>query len=195
MSLEIRELQLEDLQTAAGLSRYVFDYCLRNRMEFEQSIVFIEEYISEEHLKSFYEEEKIVLWGAFDENEMVAVAGLQTDGLITMLYVLPAYQNKGCGARLLFTMREYAKSILGLERVNLNATPAWTNAYFAKNGFRKYNVRQNLYSPFISMYAEGSHVTLKEKRRVPWQVIFFAVAGSLLFATTAGVLFMISYLF
>lgn len=195
MSFEIKLLQEEELKIAAGLSRYVFDYCLRNRMEFQQTVAFVEEYITEENLVKLYLENKLVLWGVFEENQMVAVAGLQSEGMITMLYVLPAYQNKGYGSHLLKTVREYAKHTLNLERVTLNATPAWTSAYFKKRGFSFFRSDRNLQVPFIPMYAMSNEIASYEKRRVPWQVVFFVVVGSLLIATTAGVLFMISYLF
>ena len=54
--MEIRILQEEELVNAAGLSRYVFDTCLRNRMEFTQTIPFVEIYISELNLREMYRE-------------------------------------------------------------------------------------------------------------------------------------------
>ena len=95
--MEIRILKEEELANAAGLSRYVFDICLRNRIEFPQTIVFVEEYMSTEHLRQLYREEKLTLWGAFSEDQLVAVSGLQSDGMITMLYVLPQFHHKGIG--------------------------------------------------------------------------------------------------
>ena len=43
--MEIRLLKEEELQNAAGLSRFVFDNCLRHRMEYPQTITFVEEYL------------------------------------------------------------------------------------------------------------------------------------------------------
>ena len=51
--MEIRVLREEELIHASGLSRFVFDACLRNRMEFLQTIPFVEEYISEANLKEY----------------------------------------------------------------------------------------------------------------------------------------------
>ena len=45
--MNIRILEEMELGQASGLSRYVFDTRLRNRMEFTQTIPFIENYISE----------------------------------------------------------------------------------------------------------------------------------------------------
>ena len=57
--MEIRILQKEEIKTASGLSRYVFDTCLRNRMEYPQTIAFVEEYIAEENINTLNEEGKL----------------------------------------------------------------------------------------------------------------------------------------
>lgn len=193
--MEIRILQKEDVKTAAGFSRYVFDACLRHRMEYPQTIAFVEEYIAEENLEKMFEACELILWGAFEGEQLVAVAGLQRDGLITMLYVLPTHQNRGYGSRLLKTMREYAKNTCGFQKVTVNANPAWTSFYFKKKGFSNLNANQDLKAPFVPMYASSEEVGMYEKRKVPKAVIIFAVIGCILFATTIGIWYLISYLF
>lgn len=193
--MEIRILQNEEIKNAAGLSRYVFDSCLRNRMEYPQTIAFVEKYITEDYLKNLHEACELILWGAFEGEELIAVSGLQRDGLITMLYVLPQYQNKGYGSRLLKVMREYAKDVCGFEKVHLNANPAWTSFYFTKKGFLMVDTKQDLRAPFVPMYAKSTELAAFEKRPVPKAVIVFAVIGCILFATTVGSWFMLSYLF
>lgn len=193
--MEIRILQKEEIKIVSGLSRYVFDYCLRNRMDYPQTIAFVEEYITEENLAKLCDENKLLLWGAFVETQMVGVAGMQSDGMITMLYVLPQYQNRGYGSMLLKTMREYGKEVCGFAKVTINANPAWTSFYFGKKGFIHANPNPNLRDPFVPMYALSTNIVGFEKRPVSKRVIAFAVAGCILFATLAGSLFMISYLF
>jgi len=193
--MEIRILQKEEIKIASGLSRYVFDYCLRNRMEYPQTIAFVEEYIAEANLAKLLEENKLLLWGAFEEEQMVGVAGMQSDGMITMLYILPQHQNKGYGSLLLKTMREYGKEACGFTKVTLNANPAWTSFYFGKKGFIHVNPKPNLREPFVPMYALSTNIEGFEKRPVSKRVIAFAVAGCILFATIISSLFMISYLF
>ena len=193
--MEIRILQEEEIKIASGLSRYVFDTCLRNRMEFPQTIAFVDEYISESNLQNLTQACELILWGAFEGEQLVAVSGLQRDGLITMLYVLPQCQNRGYGGRLLKTMSDYAKDICGFEKVTLNANPAWTSFYFAKMGFTHVNPDQDIKAPFVPMYAMSNYMEGFEKRPVSKRVIAFTVAGCLLFATVAGCLYMISYLF
>lgn len=193
--MEIRILQKEEIKIAAGLSRYVFDYCLRNRMEYPQTIVFVEEYISELNLTNLFDESKLLLWGVFEEAQMVGVSGLQSDGMITMLYILPQHQNKGYGSMLLKAMREYGKEVCNFTKITLNANPAWTSFYFGKKGFIHVNPKQNLKDPFVPMYALSTNIVGFEKRPVSKRVIAFAVAGCILFATVISSLFMISYLF
>ena len=189
--MEIRILMETEIPNAAGLSRYVFDTCLRNRMEFEQTIGFVEEYLNAEHLKQMFLEEKLTLWGVFEEGQMVGVSGLQPDGMITMLYVLPQYANRGYGRGLLAAMRDHAKNVLGLSQVIANATPAWTSSYFANQGFA-YDHR-NMHAPFITMRAKAGTSTVYEKKHVPAKVIVGAALGCLIFATVACIAFLIWY--
>lgn len=193
--MEVRIVQKEELKIASGLSRYVFDYCLRNRMEYPQTIAFVEEYIAEANLRKLYEEGKLMLWGVYEGEQMVAVSGMQSDGMITLLYVLPQCQNRGYGSKLLKIMREYAKDACNFSKVTVNANPAWTSFYFGKKGFKNVNPNQDLRAPFVPMYALSNNIDGFEKRPVSKKVIAFAVAGCILFATIAGSLFMISYLF
>lgn len=193
--MEIRILQNEEIKTASGLSRYVFDTCLRNRMEYPQTIAFVEEYIAEENLRSLTAEGKLRLWGMFEGVQMVAVGGLQSDGMITMLYVLPQCQNRGYGSQMLKVMREYAKDVCGFEKVTLNANPGWTSFYFSKKGFVNINANQDLRAPFVPMHAMSNNIDGFEKRPVAKKWIVLAIVGSILFTTIIGSLFMISYLF
>lgn len=189
--MEIRILQETEIPNAAGLSRYVFDTCLRNRMEFEQTIGFVEDYLSAGHLLQMTYEEKLTLWGVFEGGQLVGVSGLQSDGMITMLYVLPQCANRGYGSSLLGTMREYAKNIYGVQQVIANATPAWTSTYFAKNGFA-YD-HHNMHAPFITMRAQSGANPMFEKKHVSAKVMLGAALGCLIFATVACVAYLIWY--
>ena len=189
--MEIRVIQESDMPNVAGLSRYVFDTCLRNRMEFEQTIGFVEDYLQVEHLLEMIREERVVLWGAFEGEQLVGVSGLQSDGMITMLYVLPQYANRGYGSALLGVMREYAKDVYDLPQVVVNATPAWTSSYFAKQGFA-YD-HHNMHVPFITMRAKSGANPMFEKKHVPVKVMIGAAVGCLIFATVACIAYLIWY--
>lgn len=193
--MEIRVLREEELGHASGLSRYVFDTSLRNRMEFTQTIPFVENYISEMNLIEMYKENKLVVWGAFEQEQLVGVAGMQTDGMITLLYVLPQYTKRRCGMHLLTVMKEYAQMILQLDRVIVNATPAWTAIYFKKNGFTLMNPKQSMYVPFVPMEASTQKSEVYNKEKISAKTIVGAIFACLGFATIISTWFMISYLF
>ena len=192
--MEIRILQEEEFKEAAGLSRYVFDHALRQRMEFTQTVAFVEDYLTADNLLRLTQEGKLNVWGAFEEMQLVGVSALQSDGMITMLYVLPQFWNKGIGSRLLNTMRVYAKNVHGMERVLLNATPAWTAFYFVKQGFSYLQPGQNMRVPFVPMYALTGDDAVLLKRRIPKRYIVMAVCFCILFATVATWIFMKWYL-
>lgn len=192
--METRILQEEELGNAAGLSRFVFDSCLRNRMEYPQTVSFVEEYLQLNNLEQLVQSGKVILWGTFVQEQLVGVAGLQSDGMITMLYVLPQFWNRGIGGELLSTMRTYAKEQYGMEKVLLNATPAWTAGYFLKKGFEYISKSNNMRAPFVSMQAWSGDISLMTKRRIPKKYIVLAIVGCFLLATIATVVFMNWYL-
>ena len=191
--MEIRFLKEEEIKHAGELSRFVFDTCLRPRMEFPQTITFVEEYLAEDNLRAMTSEGKLYLWGVFFNAKLVAVGGMQSDGLITMLYVIPQCFKRKCGATLLETMRIYAIDVLGLPQVSVNATPAWTSYYFSKQGFRKTTPASNAQAPFVSMCASSDSVRFFRKRHVSWKVIVGAMVACVLFATVLTCGFMIWY--
>jgi N-acetylglutamate synthase-like GNAT family acetyltransferase len=193
--MEIRFLQEEELANAAGLSRFVFDTCLRPKMEFPQTISFVEAYLSEENLRTKVSEEGLLLWGVYESGQLLGVSGMQSDGLITMLYILPQCAGRKYGTKLLETMRLYAKDVLGLSKVTVNANPAFTSYYFKKKGFEAVAPRQNTPVPFVSMYATSESLFFVRKKRVPAWVYIVAAVGCVLFATLLGCGFMAWYLF
>lgn len=193
--MTIRIVRREELNIASGLARYVFDNCSKDCIEHPQTIAFVEEYITEENLRQLYDTCELILWGVYEGEQMVAVSALQKDCLISMLYVLPQCQKRGYGSKLLMTMREYAKTRLDASRVTLNANPAGTSFYFSKRGFVNYNENQNIHAAFVPMYALSKDINIVNKRPVSKWVIVLAVISCILFATIAGSLFMISYLF
>lgn len=192
--MEVRILQDAELANAAGLSRYVFDVCLRNRMEFVQSIGFVEDYLKFENLTTLYRENKLTVWGVFEEAQLVGVAGLQSDGMITMLYVLPQCTRRGYGSALLETMRQYAKGVYGIQQITVNAMPAWTSTYFLRRGFGYVCKQQNMHVPFVTMRALSDEENIFKKKRVPMKVMVGAGVGCFLFSTAICVAFLISYI-
>ena len=192
--MEIRILQEAELANAAGLSRYVFDVCLRNRMEFMQTIGFVEDYLKVENLAGLCRENKLTVWGVYEQTQLVGVAGLQSDGMITMLYVLPQCTRRGYGGKLVETMRKYGKEVYGMPCIMVNATPAWTSTYFVKNGFEYQVKQQNMHVPYVTMQSLPEEENLFQKRHVPAKVMVGAGLGCLLLATVACIAYLIVYL-
>ena len=181
--MEIRLLQEEELKVASGLARYVFDTCVRERMEFEQTAAYIEEYLSWEHLLEMVQNGQLFLWGGFEDNEPVAVSAMEANGLITMLYVLPHAQGKKCGTKMLQTMRDYAKEELQLEDVTVNVTPVWREKYFRERGFRYIQKPENMHVPYVSMIAPTQNKEEYPTKHVPgW--VFLIIGGVILTVST-----------
>ena len=193
--MEIRFLQEEELVNAAGLSRYVFDNCLKPKMNFPQTISFVESYLSESNLKAKVAEEGLLIWGVFESGQLLGVSAMQTDGLITMLYVLPQCFRRKYGAKLVETMRTYANDVLGLSQVTVNANPAFTSTYFEKQGFERIVPKQGIPVPFVSMYATSESLQFRKKKRVPVWVYLVAAGGCLLLATLLSCGYLVWYLF
>ena len=193
--MNIRILREGELTQAAGLSRYVFDTCLRNRMDFTQSIPYIEEYISEANIHKLCLENKLMVWGVFEGEQLVGVGGMQTDGMITMLYVLPQCAGRTYGSNLLQVMRGYAKDELHLSRTIVNATPAWTSVYFKKQGYLPINNESAWGVPFVPMQAFSNSGATQKKEKISVLTVILAILGCVGFATIASVLFMLSYIF
>lgn len=191
--MEIRFLQEDEIANAAGVARFVFDHYLRNRVEFPQTIEFVEEYLTEANLKQQKEEGRLLLWGAFESGRLWAVGGMQIDGLITMLYVLPQYFHRGMGTGILNTMRAYAKEVLGLTSVYVNATPASTMYYFESQGFRTAGPKRNTSQAYVSMYVSLESMEIKTNKKVPLPVLLGATIGTVVLVTILTLIFMLWY--
>ena len=166
--MNIRLLQAEELENAAGLSRYVFDKCLRSRVEHEETLGYIDAYLTAENIMELTREGKLFVWWAFDGDILIAVSAMDVKGLITMLYVLPQTFCKGIGTSLLRTMKVYAKDNLGLEQVRVNATPPTIGYFFEKKGFFRMDETVDLKAPFMRLGCKFSAVTSEyPKRKVP----------------------------
>ncbi len=192
--MEIRILHDAELANAAGLSRYVFDNCVKYRMEFPQTIEFVEKYLEADNLANLSNEGKLIVWGVFKDGQMVGVSGIQADGMITMLYVLPQCFGKGCGASLLNAMRLYARTVFGRDKIFVNATPAWASTYFVKQGFAFVNRDQDMHVPFVTLYSDCAPVGVVEKKHVPTSVMIGAGIGCFLLATIVCVAFVLWYI-
>lgn len=191
--MKIKILQTEEVPKAVQLARGVFEYCLRNTINEAQLIESFYTYVREENIRQLMEEQKLTLWAAYDEqNNMVAVSGMQSEGHITLLYVLPYFQRRGYGKKLLLTMREYARGTLELAQVTVNAMPAWTASYFAKNKFKAVQNPQPV--PYVFMHAKSVESTEYPKKEIPTAAILATSLGGLAICMAIAVVFIMQLL-
>ena len=194
--MEIKILQTEEVPKAVQLARGVFEYCLRNTINEAQLIESFYTYVKAVKIRKYGSEvkaQKLTIWAAYDEqNNMVAVSGMQSEGHITLLYVMPYYQRRGYGKKLLLTMREYAREKLELAQVTVNAMPAWTASYFAKNKFKAVQNPQSV--PYVFMHAKTVESTDYPKKEIPTAAILATSLGGLAICTAIAIAFIMQLL-
>jgi RimJ/RimL family protein N-acetyltransferase len=92
------------------------------------------------------------IFGAFDGNELVGLAGFQREGgrklehkaFIWGMYVTPRCRRRGIGRQLIERVLSHAAQQTGLRRIKLgvNAANAAAIALYAAVGFKSYGVEQ-----------------------------------------------------
>ena len=188
-----QRLTAEHLPMAVQLARGVFDRCLRPMMRSAESVRYFEEYVTEEHLLMLMEQGRLMLWGIFDQGRLIAVSGMQSEGHITMLYVLPVCQRRGYGKQLLRAMKSYAKDSLERAVVTVNVMPPEVNMYFRQNGFRVSNCLLPMNAPFVPMQAKAAAEVHYEVKPIPEGWFIGTLVGGLGLCMMAVLTYMISY--
>lgn len=191
--MEIRILTIEEIPQAVSLANGVFNYCLRNYIKDQQTVDFFLGYANEENIRQMMQGGRLILWGGFEQNNLVAMSGMQREGHITMLYVLPLFQRRDWGKELLLEMRSYARKELHLERVTLNAVPVQTAGYFAKRKFQSINL-PNPMAPYISMQAKAVEKVSYEKKPIPAGWAIGTSVGAVVISAVVAVGFILSYM-
>lgn len=191
--MEIRILQEHELPQALQIARGVFDCCLANSIPDPQLRTGFLEYTKQENIYSMTAAKTLVIWGAFEQGQMVGMSGMQREGHITMLYVLPVFQRRGCGKELLLTMRKYAGSRYRLANVTLNAMPVWVASYFAKRKFSQIGMMPGV-CPYVSMQAKAIEEVSYETKPISTGWILGTSFAGLAICAAVAVGFMIYYL-
>jgi ribosomal protein S18 acetylase RimI-like enzyme len=193
--MEIRILKPEEYMEAVQVAHGVFDYCLRQHITDRQLIDGFRAYANEPALCRMAEEGRLTLWGVFEENRIVGMSAMQSEGHITMLYVYSAFQRRGFGSSLIEEMRRYAATKYGLRMVTLNALPAWTSDFFAKRGFRPVKLEPGTQLPFVPMQTRvSSPYRTYEKKPIPGGVVVGTSIAGLVLCFLVAIGFMASYL-
>lgn len=191
--MEIRILQEHELPQALQIARGVFDCCLANSIPDPQMRTGFLEYTKQENINSMTAAKTLVIWGAFEQGQMIGMSGMQREGHITMLYVLPVFQRRGCGKELLLTMRKYAGSRYRLANVTLNAMPVWVASYFAKRKFSQIGMMPGA-CPYVSMQAKTIEEVSYEKKPISTGWFLGTSLAGLAICAAIAVGFMIYYM-
>jgi GNAT superfamily N-acetyltransferase len=192
--MEIRILQPEEYAEALQVAHGVFDYCLRQHISDPQLITGFRAYANEAAMRRMAEEDRLTLWGVFEQGRIVGMSAMQSEGHITMLYVYTAFQRRGYGTLLLDVMRRYANSAYGCRMVTLNALPAWTSNYFVKHGFSASPLTPGTQLPFVPMQAGQLSYETYEKKPIPNSWILGTSVAGLVICTLVAVCFAAMYL-
>lgn len=132
----IRRITEQELAYASELAKVVYRSSIEPNCADERLRKLFEAYVDRDALAKRFREGQLLLWGAFEENRIYGVGGMQPEGHITMLYVLPAFQRRNIGRNLMSMMENYAFSELKLPRVTVSAMPSFAAPYFENGQFR-----------------------------------------------------------
>lgn len=182
----------DQIPEALSIARGVFDYCLRARITDLEMIHIFLQYTENTNIRNMIAEGTLTMWGIFEQGHMIAMSGMQKEGHITMLYVLPVFQRRGCGRCLLEEMKAYAANQYQLQRVTLSAMPAWTADYFTKRRFHPMEVTQPC--SFVPMQAKTVARAIYEKKEIPSGVILGTSIGGLAVCAAVAVGFMVLWM-
>lgn len=191
--MEIRILTANEIPQALTLANGVFDFCVSSNIPDVRLVQGFKEYSAEENITAMEAKGEITFWGAFEQGQMAGMSAMQREGHITMIYVMPVFQRRGFGKKLLATMRAYAGRHYGYSYVTVNAMPVYTAAYFQKQKFRQMN-QVPAGCSYVSMQAKTIEEVSYEKKEIPTGWAIGASVGGLLICTAIAVAFMVSYL-
>lgn len=133
--MEIRLLCESEIQMAIGVAYEIYETCVRPYARSPKEAEQFYGYVRMENLMQEVHAGRLMLWGAFEQQDLCGVSAMQSVGHITMLYVKPQYGRRGIGAQLLEHMYHYAASVWHKERVTINVMPMAAASYFYKKGF------------------------------------------------------------
>lgn len=151
--MSARILSGQEVALAADLAQVVYRNSIEPFFNHPQMDRVFYEYADRNRLVERAEAGQVVVWGAFMGNNLYAMAAMQPEGHITMLYVLQQFQKRGTGKALLKEIKKYAFDKYHYAAVTLNAMPPWTADYFRHCGFTSINNQADLRS-FVAMQSK-----------------------------------------
>ena len=190
--MKIRKLTNEEIKGACAFAVSIYNIAIRGCFRTQDCHRYFDEYMDADRLTDEERTGALVVFGAFDSNVLCGVCGMTNEGHITMLYVLPVFQRRGCGRCLLEEMKAYAANQYQLQRVTLSAMPAWTADYFTKRRFHPMEVTQPC--SFVPMQAKTVARAIYEKKEIPSGVILGTSIGGLAVCAAVAVGFMVLWM-
>lgn len=192
--MEVRLLTEMEIPAASYLAVNTFDYCLRKTIYQQELVDGFLQYASVENLMQMVRGERLKLWGVWQDGQLCAMSGMQSEGHITMLYVHPYFQRRGFGKRLLLEMRKYASEVNNLTKVTVSAMPAWTCSYFERCGFGHLSFPAYGNMPFVPLVARSIKPLKYRVKPINEKVLVSIVAGFLGIIVFLGAGFMTYYM-
>lgn len=189
--MEIRNLTEREITFASELAKVVYRSSVEPYFTDQQMRQAFYGYVDRDALHARWQDHQLMIWGAFENNNLCAVGGMQPEGHITMLYVLPQFQRRGIGRKLLAAMQKYAFSTCKLAGITVNATPAWTANYFKKSGFRMMR-QQSGNGAFASLEKKSSGVMEYETRPISPKVLLGISIGVLCLIVAVTLIYVIT---
>lgn len=132
--MKIERLKKEQINMAVQLARDVFATCVAPDYSQEGAAVYLSG-LDSQAIQEQWAAGKLHIWGAVEENYLVAMCVLKDNGNITMLYVLPQYQRRGIGRSLIEVMRSFCMQNKSMTRMTARVVPGAVQAYM-HCGFR-----------------------------------------------------------
>lgn len=142
-----------------------------------EAVAGFQNFIRYENISPRIRNGEIILFGAWEGQELCGVSGIDRRGNILLFYVRKAWQQKGVGRQLMQAMYQFCGQVLVITRMQMNAFPSGAMA-MNHLGMRDLAPAQTVgpetFIPMEMMIAPG---TMQPKKRNNKTVIILAVAA------------------
>ena len=191
----IRKLCVNEIEQAVCLAQWTFEYCIMRRNANRQLKEFFMQYNNYENILSLFRQGRIMIWGAFDNNQMVGMGAMEAPGRISMLYVHPNCQRRGYGKALIREMQYVAYEEYKAEQISINVIPAWMAGYFLKRKFsssRLFDMNRDL---FVPMTIDTIKLKRYKQKKIKGKILAGIILGFVLLIIVSTLLFEFWYMY
>lgn len=145
-----------------------------------EAVAGFQNFIKYDNISPRIQSGEVVLFGAWEENELCGVSGIDRRGNILLLYVAKKWQRRGAGRQLMQAMYQFCAQTLVITRVMIRAFPSAVTA-LNHLGMREAAPVQyagpEVFVPMEMMIAPG---TMKPQKTRNKKVIALVAAGVVL---------------